>query len=91
MVDLDDTSKCPERESCEACGGDEDLVPITLDSPVGIFCAVVCDPCIDGKRFPKLSWVQAAERAYQHADHLGISIDEAAELQQPSGDSGLTL
>lgn len=92
MVAIDSTDRCPESDTCESCGGTEDLVPVTLDAPTGIFCAVVCDPCIDDKRFPRLSWVQAAERAYQHAEHVNLSLEEAAELRQPSsGDGGLGL
>jgi hypothetical protein len=92
MVDLDDTTKCPERDNCESCGSEDDLAPVTLNSPVGVFCAVVCDPCIEQTLFPRLSWVQAAERVYQHCEHLDLTIDQAAELHTPStGDGALSL
>lgn len=92
MVDVDDTSRCPSNETCESCGDDGGLVPVTLSATTGIFCATMCDPCIVAKQFPKLSWVQAAERAYQHAEHLGLTLDEVAELAAPSAnDGGLSL
>lgn len=92
MVDLDDVSRCPERDECESCGSDDDLVPVTLDSPLGVFCATVCDPCIDAKRFPRLSPVQAAERVYQHCEHVGIDLDQAAELRRATpADGDLSL
>jgi DnaJ-class molecular chaperone len=92
MVDLDDTSKCPERENCESCGGTDSVIVATMDTRIGVMCATICKYCYGEGETPELSWPETAERVGNHAEHLNITLDQMAELLQPStGDRGLGL
>jgi hypothetical protein len=53
----------------------------TYQTQVGVFCATVCDPCIDaGKAPPVRSWIEAFERVGAHCEHLGIDLDQMGAL-----------
>lgn len=92
MADLDDTSNCQLARECDACHSDEDLELATITTPLGVACITACDHCLDVGLLPKFSWQEAAERVAGHAQHLGLTIDEVADLAQPgSSDGGLTL
>ncbi len=87
---LGPSPRCPRAGRCEACGGSRDLEVATYQTPVGVFCATVCDPCIDaGKAPPVRSWVEAFERVAAHCEHLGIDLDQMAALLygEPRGGS----
>ncbi|ANZ35304.1 hypothetical protein BBK82_03615 [Lentzea guizhouensis] len=88
MADLDDTSRCPQANRCDACGTSEQLQPATLDTIVGVFCATLCLPCAESGESPRLSLHAAAMRVLAHCEHLGIDLDEAAELRRRENDRG---
>jgi hypothetical protein len=53
----------------------------TYQTQVGVFCATVCDPCIDaGNAPPVCSWIEAIERIWAHCEHLGIDPDQMSAL-----------
>jgi hypothetical protein len=59
----------------------------TYQTPVGVFCATVCNRCVDaGNPPPVRSWGQACERVGAHCQHLGIDMEQMAALLQPDDD-----
>jgi hypothetical protein len=81
---LGPSRRCPRAARCEACGATRHLEVATYQTPVGIFCATVCDRCVDaGKAPPVRSWPAAVERVGAHCQHLGIDVDQMAALLHP--------
>ena len=78
---LGPSRRCPCAGRCEVCGTTRQLEVATYQTQVGVFCATVCDPCIDaGKAPPVRSWITAFERVGAHCEHLGLDLDQMAEL-----------
>jgi hypothetical protein len=76
--------RCRRADRCEACGATRQLDLATYQTPVGVFCATVCGPCLDaGKAPPVRSWGGAIERVGAHCQHLGIDLDQMAALLHP--------
>jgi hypothetical protein len=72
---------CPRARRCEACGATRLLKVATYQTPVGVFCATVCDRCMAaGNPPPVRSWPGAVERVAGHCEHLGIDLDQMAAL-----------
>jgi hypothetical protein len=83
---LGPSRRCPRAGRCEACGATRQLEVVTYQTQVGVFCATVCDPCVDaGKAPPVRSWLQAFERVGAHCEHLGIDLDQMAALLHREG------
>jgi hypothetical protein len=88
---LGPSRRCPRTGRCEACGTTRRLEVATYQTQVGVFCATICDPCVDaGNAPPVRSWVEAFERVAAHCEHLGIDLDRMGALlhreQQGGGD-----
>jgi hypothetical protein len=88
---LGPTRRCPRADRCEACGTTRRLDVATYQTPVGVFCATICDPCVDTRNAPPVrSWVEAFERVGAHCGHLAIDLDQMGALlhreQQGGGD-----
>ena len=82
-INIDDTSDCPVAAACESCGSDEGLSLCTLDSSMGVFCATFCQSCAeDPSRLPVISSDVVAVRVGRHCEHVGIDLDQAAELHR---------
>lgn len=78
---LGPTVRCPRGGRCEVCASARDLEVATYQTPVGVFCATVCGPCIDTDKAPPVTgWALAVERVGAHCEHLGIDVDEMAAL-----------
>jgi hypothetical protein len=78
---LGPTTRCPRDDRCEVCGGARDPQVATYQTPVGVFCATVCRPCVAvGPAPPVRSWSQAIWRVGAHCQHLGIDVDQMAAL-----------
>jgi hypothetical protein len=74
---------CPLAAGCEACGAARQPAVAAYQTPVGVFCATVCGPCLAAGKAPSLdSWAQACERVAAHCQHLGIDLDHMAALLQ---------
>jgi hypothetical protein len=86
---LGPVARCPLAARCEACGNDQDLDVATYQTPVGVFCATVCWPCVDAGNPPPIrSWGQACERVGEHCQHLGIDLDQMAALLRGEREEG---
>ena len=84
---LGPSRRCPRAGRCEACGATRALDVATYQTPVGVFCATVCDPCVDTRNAPPVrSWVEAVERVWAHCGHLGIDVDQMAALLGAEGE-----
>ena len=78
---LGPSRRCPRAGRCQACGTTRQLEVATYQSPVGVFCATICDPCVAaGNSPPVRSWLEAFERVGAHCEHLGIDLDQMAAL-----------
>jgi hypothetical protein len=78
---LGPVARCPLAVRCEVCGRGWERDVATYQTPVGVFCATVCGPCLDaGKAPPVRSWGGAIERVGAHCLHLGIDVDQMAAL-----------
>jgi hypothetical protein len=83
---LDDTDSCPVAASCEGCGSTWRLSVVTAQTSVGVHCVTWCGVCAENGRLPAVgSWVQAIERSGAHAVHLGIDVDQMAEMMAEEG------
>jgi hypothetical protein len=80
---LGPSRRCPRAGRCEACGATRALEVATYQTPVGVFCATVCNRCVDTRNPPVRSWGQACERVGAHCQHLGIDLDQMAALLHP--------
>jgi hypothetical protein len=89
---LGPSRRCPRAGRCEACGATRRLEVATYQTPVGVFCATVCDPCVAARNAPPVrSWVEAFERIGAHCEHLGIDLDQMGALlhcEQRGGGDG---
>jgi hypothetical protein len=89
---LGPSRRCPHAGRCEACGTTRQLEVATCQTPVGVFCATICDPCVDaGNAPPVWSWLEAFERVAAHCGHLGIDLDQMGALlhrEQHGGGDG---
>jgi hypothetical protein len=75
--------RCRRAGRCEACGTTRLLDLATYRTPVGVFCATVCWRCLRTDNPPPVrSWGQACERVGAHCQHLGIDLDQIADLLQ---------
>ena len=80
---------CPLGDRCQACGGTRHLEVATYQTPVGVFCATVCWPCADaGNPPPVRSWSQACQRVGEHCQHLGIDLEQMADILQAEREAG---
>jgi hypothetical protein len=78
---LGPVAACPLGGRCEVCGSGRDLDVATYHTPVGVFCATVCDPCATlAKAPPVRGWATAVERVATHCGHLGIDVDQMAAI-----------
>jgi hypothetical protein len=78
---LGPSRRCRHAGRCEACGATRQLEVATYQTPVGVFCATVCDRCVAAGNPPPLrSWLEAFERVGAHCQHLGIDVDQMAAL-----------
>lgn len=77
-VDLDDTSSCPVASMCTTCGTSDDLAVCTVATLGGVACLTLCEPC-EGKPL-SLRPLDALSRCGQHAEHLGIDVDQMQAL-----------
>ena len=81
-VDLDDTTGCPLGVRCEACGAEtEGLAVVTAElGALGVACLTMCARCASSGVAPPVAVTTAARLVAQHAGHLGIDLDEMADL-----------
>jgi hypothetical protein len=87
---LGPSRRCPRAGRCEACGATRQLDVATYQTPVGVFCATVCNTCVDtGNPPPVRSWGGAVERVGVHCQHLGIGVDQMAELLHADDDEAV--
>ena len=78
---LGPVAACPLGGRCEACASEWDLDVATYQTPVGVFCATACGPCIDQAKAPPVrGWATAVERVAAHCGHLGIDVDQMATI-----------
>ena len=84
-MDLDDTSRCPLDQRCAGCGGQTRLMPATVDTPVGVLCLTMCPACVLHQVLPAFTWSGAALAVGAHCEHLGVDLDQAAELRRTQG------
>jgi hypothetical protein len=81
--------RCPRAGRCQACGATRELDLVTYLTPVGVFCATVCDPCVAAGNSPPVhSWLEAFERVGAHCEHLGIDLDQMAVVLHRERQSG---
>lgn len=82
MADLDDTTNCPLDACCATCATEEvdDLIIATGVTQVGVFCFTLCKPCADESFVPRVGLHAAMTSVLEHCRHLGIDLDQAAEL-----------
>ena len=48
---------------------------------MGIMCVALCEPCEEGE-LPKLNIRSAAIRIGMHCEHLGIDLDQMADMMR---------
>lgn len=81
-MDIDDTTRCPVAPECEVCFGQRGalLDVVTFGTPVGVYCATICEACEDDGLKPGRigGWTQAVDRVLLHCAHLGIDADQMA-------------
>jgi hypothetical protein len=78
---LGPSAACPWVGRCEACGTTRAPEVATYQTPVGAFCATVCGRCLRVGMAPAVrSWGQACERVGDHCQHLGLDLDQMADL-----------
>jgi hypothetical protein len=78
---LGPSARCRRTGWCEACGATCQLDVATYQTPVGVFCATVCDRCdAAGTAPPVPSWGQAVWRVGAHCQHLGLDVDQMAAI-----------
>jgi hypothetical protein len=58
--------RCPVAGKCESCGAVQGLQVLEADTPVGVICLTLCDPCADAGRTPRLGLGAATGRAMAH-------------------------
>ncbi len=77
---MDDTTGCPVARWCESCQRlDVDLYVVTADSGMrGVLCMTLCAGCCE-QPLPPWGVLEAANRAAEHCEHLGIDLDQMAD------------
>jgi hypothetical protein len=76
---LDNTENCPTAKQCESCGSEDDVLVRAAQTSLGVLCVSLCEPCEEGE-LPKLNVQRAAIRIGMHCEHLGIDLDQMAEM-----------
>lgn len=81
-VDLDDTTNCPTGHRCESCGAEKGnlAVETARASTLGVICLTLCRRCAAFDDQLPVSIGTAIRLVGQHCQHLGIDLDEMAEL-----------
>lgn len=88
---LGPTMRCPLGDRCEVCGSGQDLDVAIYSTPVGVFCATVCERCTTPAKAPPVrGWAQACERVGGHCEHLGIDLDQMAAILHAERDQEVT-
>jgi hypothetical protein len=78
---LGPSDACPRIGRCQACGTARGRAAATYQTPVGVFCATVCDWCVAaGNPPPVRSWAGAVERVLAHCQHFDLDIEEMGAL-----------
>jgi hypothetical protein len=86
---LGPSRRCPRAGRCEACAATRHLEVATYQTPVGVFCATICAPCVAAGNPPEVrSWGQACERVGDHCQHLGLDLDQMGALLQREPEGG---
>ena len=82
-IDLDDTTRCPLGHRCESCGTEHAHLEVrTARTALGVLCVTLCPRCAGSGMAPPVSLSTAVRLVGQHAEHLGIDVDQmAAELE----------
>ena len=88
MIDLDDTTRCPLGHRCEACGTEHAQMEVrTARTPLGVLCVTLCPRCAGSGMAPPVAVGTAVRLVCQHAEHLGIDVDQMAEaIETEQGD-----
>jgi hypothetical protein len=81
-IDLDNIDNCPSTGLCAGCEAETDLRPSIVSTPVGVYCTTLCEECIEADRLPKLSYLSAYEAVGEHCVHLGITLDDMADISR---------
>jgi hypothetical protein len=86
-VDLDDTSGCPIGVRCESCGVEAPGLTVQTAelSRLGIACLTLCPRCSSSGVTPPVSVGTAVRLVAQHCQHLGITVDDMAEVMEDDG------
>lgn len=84
MTELPTELPCPVADACESCGAPHGLAADEADTPAGVLCLTLCDPCAYAGRTPRLTPVQATYRVLEHGEHTGHPAD-ADRPGQPGG------
>jgi hypothetical protein len=85
-VDLDDTSNCEPGRRCECCGTTGDITVVTAAlGRLGVACLSMCPGCADSTVAPPVAVATAVRLVSQHCVHLGIDLDEMAEVLAGGG------
>jgi len=81
-INLDDVSRRPLGVRCESCGREgDDLAVCTVElGPLGVACLTMCPRCAGANVVPPVSVGTAVRLVMQHCEHLGITVDDMAEL-----------
>lgn len=79
-MDLDDTSRCPLAPECAGCGAAAGLRVWTAGArTLGVFCTTLCEAC-ELAPPARRSTLAVLELVGAHCGHLGIDLDQMAEL-----------
>lgn len=85
-IDLGDTSNCMLGHRCESCGVEHTrrarLQVETAHTPMGVLCLTLCGRCAAYDGPPPITIGTAMRLVAQHADHLGITLDEMGEAMR---------
>ncbi|MFR9807283.1 hypothetical protein ACL02T_34035 [Pseudonocardia sp. RS010] len=83
-LNLDSAARCPLGHRCESCGtADGPLAVRTATTPLGVLCLTLCPPCAATGGPPPITVGTAARLVGQHAEHLGVDLDEMADAMEP--------
>lgn len=82
MIDLDDTSNCPDERCCACCNRRRDVEICTLTTPIGVLCQPMCADCVSDGTAPRISVQGAADLVARHCEHLGIDLDQMARAMR---------
>jgi hypothetical protein len=77
MAWMHDTANCRKR-ACEHCGAKISLLARAVETPLGVYCTTVCEPCHHAGRDarPITDFGELARRIPAHAEHLSVSPGE---------------